>query len=143
MTESDKNNYLKELEISGEIRTIYNSVEKTPSIINYDDKSKTIITVGRLSPDKGFDMLVKVASKVFDKHNDWKWIIIGNGEEEPMIREEIKKNRLEENLFLLGKKENLLEYYRKSALYVATSRYEGFWVNAIRSKKCETSMRKF
>ena len=106
LTESDKNNYLKELEISGEIRTIYNPVEKTPSIINYDDKSKTIITVGRLSPDKGFDMLVKVASKVFDKHNDWKWIIIGNGEEEPMIREEIKKNRLEENLFLLGKKEN-------------------------------------
>ena len=67
LTESDKNNYLKELEISGEIRTIYNPVEKTPSIINYDDKSKTIITVGRLSPDKGFDMLVKVASKVFDK----------------------------------------------------------------------------
>lgn len=137
LTESDKNNYLKELEISGEIRTIYNPVEKTPSIINYDDKSKTIITVGRLSPDKGFDMLVKVASKVFDKHNDWKWIIIGNGEEEPMIREGIKKNRLEENLFLLGKKENLLEYYRKSALYVATSRYEGFGLTLLEAKNAK------
>lgn len=137
LTESDKNNYLKELEISGEIRTIYNPVEKTPSIINYDDKSKIIITVGRLSPDKGFDMLVKVASKVFDKHDDWKWIIIGNGEEEPMIREEIKKNRLEENLFLLGKKENLLEYYRKSALYVATSRYEGFGLTLLEAKNAK------
>lgn len=56
-----------------------------------------------------------------------KWYIIGYGspEIEQQVREEIKKEGMEEHVILLGKQSNPYPYIRTCDIYVQPSRYEG------------------
>ena len=60
------------------IYTIYNPLILTKKNNDYDLNSKIILSAGRLTYQKGFDMLVEVAKKVLIHNNEWKWIILGN-----------------------------------------------------------------
>ena len=40
-----------------------------------------IVTVGRLTYQKGIDYLAEVAKEVLRQNKDWKWFILGDGEE--------------------------------------------------------------
>ena len=91
----------------------------------YDVESKKIISAGRLVNIKGFDMLIDVASKVFDKHPNWEWHIYGEGELREELEEKIARNGLQQHLKLMGRTDKLLELYKNYALFVLTSRYEG------------------
>ncbi len=136
LTDEDKNNYEKENQIRGKIVRIYNPIEQTTdNVANYDLNSKMIISAGRLTAQKGFDMLVDVANIVFKKHPDWKWIICGEGEERESLEEKIEKCGLEQNLILQGNVNNIEDYYRKSAIFVLTSRAEGFGLVLTEAKK--------
>lgn len=96
--------------------------------------SKKIISVGRLSSEKGFDIAVDVAKEVFKKHSDWKWDIYGAGLEKEKILEKIKKLGLEENMFLKGEDSNVIEKYKDYSIYVLSSYREGFAVVLIEAK---------
>lgn len=126
LTDEDKYYYKKELKVKCKLIRIYNPLEVKNDKICYDMKSKTIISAGRLTNQKGFDMLPDVADKVFNKHKDWKWIICGEGEDREQLIEKIKKYKLENNVILEGNVTNITEYYKKAAMFVLTSRYEGF-----------------
>lgn len=67
---------------------------------NYDLNSKIILSVGRLTYQKGFDILLDVANIVLKKYKDWKWIILGEGEERQNIENKIKSLGLEEKVIL-------------------------------------------
>ena len=114
---------------------IYNPIENTQEKIKYDVESKIIISAGRLTEQKGFDILIDVAYRVFDKHRDWKWIICGEGEDREKLIEKIKKSKLENNVILEGNVANITDYYRKAAMFVLTSRYEGFGLVLTEAKK--------
>lgn len=126
LTDEDKGYYEKEVRIRGILRRIYNPVEQKENNNQYDINSKTIISAGRLTEQKGFDMLIDVAEKVFKKHIDWKWIICGEGENREGLEEKIKVKKLTEKVILKGNVENIDDYYKESAMFVLTSRYEGF-----------------
>lgn len=134
LTESDRNNYLNNLKINGIIKTIYNPFSQTKQMNEVDEKSKEIITVGRLSPDKGLEYLVEVAEKVLNKHRNWKWRIIGDGEERKTLEMKIKEYGLQSRLILEGKKDKLEKFYQRAAIYVLTSRYEGFGLTLLEAK---------
>lgn len=126
LTQEDKGYYQKNLKIKNVIRHIYNPIVIEEVECSYNIDSKTIISAGRLTNQKGFDILIDVAKKVFEKHNDWKWIIAGEGEDRPKLEEKIKEYGLEEQLILLGNVNNIEDYYKQSSIYVLTSRFEGF-----------------
>lgn len=56
-----------------------------------------------------------------------KWFIIGYGspEIEQQVKEEIRKEGMEEHVILLGKQSNPYPYIRTCDIYVQPSRYEG------------------
>lgn len=126
LTDEDKGYYQKEVAVKGKLVRIYNPIEKAKSKYLYNSQSKTIISAGRLVEQKGFDMLVDVAKFVFAKHSDWQWIICGEGENRTELEAKIQQEGLEKNVILKGNVNNIQEYYRDAALYVLTSRYEGF-----------------
>lgn len=136
LTESDKNNYLNNLNIKGIIKTIYNPFSNNENVAEYKEDSKEIVTVGRLSYDKGLDYLINIAKSVLSKHSDWKWRIIGEGEERDKIERCIKEAKLENRLILEGETDNVNKFYQKAAMYVLTSRYEGFGLTLLEAKKC-------
>ena len=115
------------------IEHIYNPIELTTDNPEYNIMSKTIITVGRLVRVKGYDYLMDVAEKVFDKHPDWELLILGEGEERLTLEQTIAKKNLKQ-VKLLGRISNVDDYLKKAAVFVMTSRNEGFPLVLIEAK---------
>lgn len=86
----------------------------------------TLMTLGRLSPQKGYDITVEAANVLKQKGVNFKWYILGGGGLENEIRKDIKKYGLDDNLLLLGIKSNPYPYLKLADIYVQTSRLEGF-----------------
>lgn len=85
-----------------------------------------IVSVGRLSYVKGFDMAVQALRKLHDKGlTNLKWYVVGYGGYEAELKELIAENDMEHKFVLLGKKTNPYPYIKSCDLYVQTSRYEG------------------
>ena len=133
LTEHDKQNYLNNLDIKGKVEYIYNPIEEVDDM-ECNIKSKQIISVGRLTYQKGFDMLCDVAKVVLKDNKGWKWLILGDGEDKDKLRSKIKEYGLENKLILKGNVSNVEEYYKNSSLYVMTSRFEGLPMTLLEAK---------
>lgn len=91
-----------------------------------DSSSFNIVSVGRLSYVKGFDMAIEAMRLLNAKGIDGvKWHIVGFGGSEGELRAQIAEYGLEEHVILHGKKQNPYPYMAASDLYVQPSRYEG------------------
>jgi glycosyltransferase involved in cell wall biosynthesis len=115
---------------SSKIKLIYNVVSSKliytlseQSIENL--KHNAIVSVGRLHPQKGFDLAVKAAAILKKKNVDFHWYIIGEGSERQNLEQMIKEHRLQDNFTLSGLKENPYPYIKQAKIFVQPSRYEG------------------
>lgn len=126
ITKEDKGYYKENLKIRHVIRQIYNPIEERKDKAPYNIDSKIILSAGRLAEQKGFDMLVEVAKIVFEQHPDWIWKIAGEGEQRELLEKKIREYHLEKNVILCGNVSDIDTYYEDAAIYVMTSRYEGF-----------------
>lgn len=100
----------------------------------YDIASKKIITAGRFTPEKGFDMLVDVAEMVFAKHPDWSWDLYGDGKLFEQIKAKVMQKNLQDNLILKGMATDLWERYKQYAMYVLPSYREGLSLVLLEAK---------
>lgn len=119
-------NYYQKLypEYSHKIITNEMPIETDNSISNL--KNKTIISVGRLSKEKGYSDLINLFKKIEDK--EWTLNIIGRGPEYDNLKQQIKNLNLENNIKLLGTKttEELNKLYKEASIYIMTSYEESF-----------------
>lgn len=107
---------------------IYNSIDSRVYLERneeYDKNSKTILSVGRFSPEKQYNVLIKVAEQVLKKHSDWKWLIYGAGETFSEIQSKVKEKKLDNQLILKGETKEIAAVYREAAIFVLTSSREG------------------
>lgn len=103
----------------------YNTKENHES---YNFNSKKIVTVGRIEPVKGYDMLVDVADIVFKNDNSWSWDIYGDVEDWEyfqMILEKIEQKNLKSKINFRGHNDNIQKIFSQYAMYVMTSYNEG------------------
>lgn len=96
---------------------------------------KTVISVGRLVPQKGYDQLIDAWVIVHKKHPQWHLRIYGDGLLREHLQEKIKNLDLEELVHLEGFSRNLEEAYSKASLYVMSSLYEGFGIVLVEAMK--------
>lgn len=124
LTNGDRQSYETHFKRTKNISAIYNPM---PELEDSSEKEKErwLVTVGKLTFRKGMDSLARIAIKVLKKYPDWKWLVIGDGEEFDFLRNIIQKNHLENQLILTGKKDNVYNYLEKASIYVMTSRTEG------------------
>jgi glycosyltransferase involved in cell wall biosynthesis len=85
----------------------------------------TILSVGRLSAEKGFDLAIDACAILNALGVQVNWYLIGEGKERPMLEQKIKDHGLEGKFHMLGARENPYPYLKKAAVYAQTSRYEG------------------
>ena len=144
LTKVDEENY-KQKTLARKVTQIYNPIDKQLENINtkYNVNSKKIISVGRLTKQKNFEMLVDVAKIVLEKHKDYSWHIFGIGEDEGKIENKIKKYNLGERLILMGRSENLYDLYKDYSMMVMTSRYEGFPMTLLEGMACKLPLISF
>lgn len=101
-----------------------------------DLTKKIIITVGRMSEEKGYDRLVTIWDIVSKKHPDWTLHIYGNGLMQPQIEQWIKEKKIQNSLVLKGICTNIEEKYLNSSIYVMTSYFEGFGMVLAEAMAC-------
>ena len=89
-------------------------------------KKNSIVTVGRLVEQKGYDMAIKAANNLRNAGVDFHWYVIGGGELFDKLTKQIVENSLEDRFFLLGAKSNPYPYIFNCDIYAQTSRHEGF-----------------
>lgn len=135
-TEGDMKAFIKEMPIKCPITYIYNPCEIDNTYTDYDIKSKTIVTAGHFFYTKGYDLAVEVAKKVFAKHPDWCWKFFGDGVELENVRKLVREYGLEKNVIFCGRTRHILDEYKKAAMYVMTSRTEGFGLVLTEAKSC-------
>ena len=100
--------------------------------VNFYDKEKIIIFVGRLNKSKGFDLFLKAVTNVLDKFPEWRSIIIGD---EPREKYTINHKRFK----LLGflNHSSVMKWFKKSSIAVVCSRNnEPFGRTALEASSC-------
>lgn len=86
---------------------------------------KTILCIGRLTHQKGFDLLITAWSKIARQMSDWKVIIVGSGEDEIMLKQMAKDFAVEDSIVFAGQQSNMDQFYRKASFFCMSSRFEG------------------
>ncbi|RDI45722.1 glycosyltransferase [Falsibacillus pallidus] len=99
-----------------------------------DFKGTRILTVGRLSKEKGQDMAIKALGELIKEGYNLRWYCIGEGNARKDYEEQIKKLGLENEFILLGSKANPYPYMKDCDLYVQPSRHEGFCITLAEAK---------
>ncbi len=98
--------------------------EYMPDELNVKDPLK-IVSVGRLSIEKGFDMAVEAANILKKQNRDFVWVVVGDGKERQAIEEKIREYGLKDRFVLVGLKENPYPYIKNADVILQPSRFEG------------------
>lgn len=108
---------------------IPNAIDDIPKKVS-ERKEKRIISVGRLSHEKGYLDLIDVFDIVHQKYPEWKLDIIGDGVEHSVIEQKIEAYHLENAITLHGfqDKDYINQCLLNSSIYVMTSYTESFGI---------------
>lgn len=91
-------------------------------------KETNIISIGRLSKEKGFIDLIKVFKLIKEDYPKWKLNIVGDGDERKVIENKIKELNLQDYVTLHGfqNKQYINNLLENSSIYCMTSFEESF-----------------
>lgn len=120
LTNEDKRNWSN---ISN-IEVIPNFIEKV-SQESATLQNKSMIAVGRLSYQKGYDRLINAWRLVAEKHPEWSLNIFGSGELKCELERQISDANLAHVIKLHSPSKDIMTEYRRNSALVLSSRYEG------------------
>ncbi|MBT1169957.1 glycosyltransferase family 4 protein [Bifidobacterium sp. SO4] len=124
LTQQDRRMYLEGGFPADKLRVINN-----PSPFEHVTPSPrvehTVLAVGRLTEQKGFDRLIAAWSRIEDRAGDWKLAIVGSGELESELKRQVDDFGLS-NVRFIPATSNIEQWYDNASIYAMTSRFEGF-----------------
>ena len=97
---------------------------------SFKDKftGKRILTVGRVSPEKGQFVAIQALKTLKEKGYDIRWYFIGEGNELEHCKNEVDRLGLSEDVVFFGTKTNPYAYMQDCDIYMQPSRHEGFCI---------------
>ena len=146
LTERTRRDYIERFHTNPKkIQSIYNWIN--PEILKsrrpYDGASRRIITVGRFSEEKGYDMLIEVAKKVLPHHPEWEWHLYGTGDTLEEIRKKAEEYGLGGQIVFEGNVKDAYRFYSQYAFLVLPSYREGLPLVLLEAKACGLPMVSF
>jgi glycosyltransferase involved in cell wall biosynthesis len=125
LTERDRVDYERALQSPGlRLECIPNGVppsEGPPLALD----AKVLLAAGRLSPQKGFDLLLDAFALVSAKHPDWRLWIYGSGQNRQELLAQVERLGLTGRAHLPGLTPRLSDQFAKVSIFVLSSRFEG------------------
>lgn len=88
----------------------------------YNDKYINVLTVARLSSEKGMDRAIEALSA--SKRRDINYYIVGDGPQKELLYQKIKDCHLEKQVFLLGEQQNPYRYMANADYLLVPSLHE-------------------
>jgi glycosyltransferase involved in cell wall biosynthesis len=118
--------------LGGRLRlaSIPNAVAGPPAAAGRDPADpadgRLVLAAGRLTRQKGFDLLIPAFGRVAAEHPGWRLRICGGGPLRNELQEQIQAEGLAGVVELTGPVEDMDEQWKAASLFVLSSRYEGF-----------------
>ena len=109
--------------IPNPVKPILNGPKYTSSC---RDSSRTVVAMGRLTQQKGFDLLLRAFHQCAKEHDDWSLIILGEGEERRSLEKLTSELGLRGRVSFPGLVQEPTQILKGADLFVMPSRYEGF-----------------
>jgi glycosyltransferase involved in cell wall biosynthesis len=109
-------------------RILYNPVSKpyTHTPTDRISTQKFIGALGRLGPEKGFDLLLRAFAQIAHKHWDTDLVIIGEGNSRTDLEALIRSLNIQDRVHLIGQLTAPFTLLKQASAFVMPSRYEGF-----------------
>ncbi|MFZ3577236.1 glycosyltransferase [Virgibacillus sp. DJP39] len=129
-------------ELLNKVDTFHNIIspqsllKKADEGIGFNDQFKgiRILTVGRLSKEKGQDLIITVLANLKENGFNVRWYCIGEGNERDKYEELITKYKVKEDFILLGASPNPYPFMKECDIYVQPSRHEGYCITLAEAK---------
>lgn len=117
------------------VKVIPNALSFIPD--RYADlKNKKILAVGRLTYQKGFDMLIAAISMIQEICKEWEVKIIGSGEDEEALKKQINDLNMDSIIKIYPPTDEIINEYLNASLFVLSSRYEGLPMVLLEAQNC-------
>ena len=93
--------------------------------LNIDRKAKVICTVGRLSPEKGHEVLLKAFSQIIKIRRDTVLLIVGDGDEKPNLQQKTQQLNIDRQTIFAGTRNDIPDVLAITDVFVLPSLTEG------------------
>jgi len=127
LTERDAEAWRSKYRISDRVQSIWNPIPRFEA--GYADSlgndSRVALAVGRLTPQKGFDILLRAWQILCFEKEGWTLRIVGGGEEEQALKALATDLGISDSVIFVGQVRDVAAEYRQASLYVMSSRWEG------------------
>lgn len=117
------------------VKALRKMAENSPEEFTQENGRKKLLTIGRISQQKGYDIAIDAAEILDKKGYDFRWYSIGKGELRKEFEQRIKEKNLQEKFIFLGERANPYPYLASCDIYVQPSYYEGKSI-AVDEAKC-------
>lgn len=92
----------------------------------FEGRQTTVVALGRLGHEKGFDLLIEAFAKVAAAHPGWRLIILGEGSERRALEDLRDRCRVADRVDLPGTTTRPFDELGVAGIFVLPSRVEGF-----------------
>ncbi|MDQ1087553.1 glycosyltransferase family 4 protein [Siphonobacter sp. SORGH_AS_1065] len=133
LTDDDKSIYIDRFNAK-RIDTITCPVLIDEDNIQYNNTTNYALAVGRLVPQKGFDLLLKSWKEVSEKAPNWKLRIVGDGICKDELQQLAKDLEILDSIEFISANNNIQYYFKNSSIFIMSSRFEGFGLVLIEAK---------
>jgi glycosyltransferase involved in cell wall biosynthesis len=128
----------KEINVKG--YAIPNPVEQPPMGHAVPSESganaQTIIAMGRLVPQKGFDLLLEAFARIAGRHPEWSIKVLGKGPLKAQLEAQAESLGLKNRVSFVGVVADPFPMLREAGLFVFSSRFEGFGNALVEAMAC-------
>lgn len=96
--------------------------------------TNTILAIGRLEDQKGYDLMIPIIAPVLKKYPNWLLKIYGDGSKKEALQNLIHSSELESRVIISPPTKEIEQVYSQASIYLMTSRYEGMPMVLIEAK---------
>ncbi len=100
------------------------NMKKKEKIENKFLKNSYILSIGRLTKQKNFSLLISAFKEIIREYPNLKLVILGEGEDRKKLEKLIMNLSLKNIVFLEGYKRNIFNYLYNCECYISSSLYE-------------------
>ncbi len=109
--------------IPNPVRRPQSGSERTPPQL---PEGPFVLGVGRLTVEKGFDLLVEAFARCVAHQPEWSLVIVGEGDEQNRLEQLAMRLGVSEQVRLVGRVRHPASVFEAASLFVLPSRFEGF-----------------
>ncbi|NLG96476.1 MAG: glycosyltransferase [Chloroflexi bacterium] len=110
--------------------------EPLPADFHSIFSKSVVLGIGRLSAEKGYDVLIRAHALALQKGHDHNLVIVGEGNERGNLEALIRDYRLQSSAFLPGFVANPYTLLSHSTIFAHPARYEGFGMAVLEALAC-------